>query len=175
MATYAPELKDIDINSSAAELRNYTLAFVSFLLYVLITAASTEHEQLLRISAVKLPLLDIDIPIVKFYLYAPLLILVLHFHLLLQHFLFSQQYYSFDTALKIQYPDRADRVLYMKNISGNLSLVHLLGGYQKTFIHLLLVSIVAICLLIFPLYDLWLLQARFLPFHNTVYTKYRIH
>ncbi|MCX7067982.1 MAG: hypothetical protein NTW85_09870 [Methylococcales bacterium] len=29
MPTYTPELKDININSSAAELRNYTLAFVS--------------------------------------------------------------------------------------------------------------------------------------------------
>jgi hypothetical protein len=51
MASYNPEPKDININSSAAELRNYTLAFVSFLLYVLITAVSTTHEQLLRISA----------------------------------------------------------------------------------------------------------------------------
>jgi uncharacterized protein YjbI with pentapeptide repeats len=173
MATYAPELKDIDINSSAAELRSYTLAFVSFLLYVLIAAASTEHEQLLRISTVTLPLLNINIPIVQFYLVSPLLILVLHFHLLLQHFLFSQQYYSFDAALKIKYPDRADRVQYMKNISGNLSLVHLLGGYQKTFIQILLVGIVAICLLIFPLFDLWFLQAKFLPFHNTDYTNWQ--
>jgi hypothetical protein len=105
MTAYNPEPQDIDINSSAAELRNYTLAFVSFLLYVLITAASTTHEQLLRISAVKLPLLDIDIPIVQFYLVSPLLILILHFHLLLQHFLFSQQFYSFEAALKLQYPN----------------------------------------------------------------------
>ncbi|MCX7066262.1 MAG: pentapeptide repeat-containing protein [Methylococcales bacterium] len=61
----------------------------------------------------------------------------------------------------------------MKNISGNLSLVHLLGGYQKTFVQLLLVSIVAICLLIFPLFNLWFLQAKFLPFHDTDYTNWQ--
>jgi uncharacterized protein YjbI with pentapeptide repeats len=174
MTVYNPEPKDIDINSSAAELRNYTLAFVSFLLYVLITAASTTHEQLLRISAVKLPLLDIDIPIVQFYLVSPLLILILHFHLLLQHFLFSQQFYSFDAALKLQYPDHADRVRFMKSLSGNLSLVHLLGGYQKTAVQILLAAILAICLLIFPLFDLWFLQAKFLPFHDNDYTNWQV-
>jgi hypothetical protein len=174
MTAYNPEPKDININSSAAELRNYTLAFVSFLLYVLITAASTTHEQLLRISAVKLPLLDIDIPIVQFYLVSPLLILILHFHLLLQHFLFSQQFYSFDAALKLQYPDHADRVRFMKSLSGNLSLVHLLGGYQKTAVQILLAVILAICLLVFPLFDLWFLQARFLPFHDNDYTNWHV-
>ena len=174
MTTYNPEPKDININSSAAVLRNYTLAFVSFLLYVLITAASTTHEQLLRISTVKLPLLNIDIPIVQFYLVSPLLILILHFHLLLQHFLFSQQYYGFDKSLKAKYPELKDRIQFMKDFSGNMSLVHLLGSYQKISVQILLVVILAICLLIFPLFDLWFLQAKFLPFHNTDYTNSQV-
>ncbi len=167
---YNPDPKDIPINSSAAELRTYTLAFVSFLLYVLITTASTEHEQLLRISPVKLPLLDIDIPIVQFYVVAPILILILHFHLLLQHFLFSQQYYQFEESLIGRYSE-ADRVKYMKTLSGNMSLVHLLGNYQKNFVQFLLACIVAICLLFFPLIDLLFLQAKFLPYHDVDWTN----
>jgi uncharacterized protein YjbI with pentapeptide repeats len=174
MANYHPKPEEIGINHSATELRNYTLAFVSFLLYVLITAASTEHEQLLRISAVKLPLLDIDIPIVQFYLFSPLLILILHFHLLLQHLLFSQQYFSFKTALETHYPDSEDRIRFMKSLSGNLSLLHLLGGYQKYSVQILLAGLVTICLIIFPLIDLWFLQAKFLPFHDPDYTNWQV-
>ncbi|MFA5985340.1 MAG: hypothetical protein WC782_15090 [Methylococcaceae bacterium] len=43
------------VRGEAAELRNFTLTFLSLLLYVGIIIASTTHEQLLRDDPVNLP------------------------------------------------------------------------------------------------------------------------
>jgi len=67
--------------------KHYTTISITFLLaclYVLITVASTSHQDLLLGATPKLPILDVSIPLQGFYIVAPILILVLHLHLLLQ-------------------------------------------------------------------------------------------
>lgn len=52
--------------------------------YIGITIASTTDEQLLLVSPVTLPLLNVDLPIVDFYVVVPWLFTLIHFYLILQ-------------------------------------------------------------------------------------------
>ena len=82
------------VRSEAAELRSFTITFLSLLLYVAIIISSTTHVQILRIDPVKL-LLGVEILIVGFYWFMPGFLFFLHLYILLQHYLFSQLAFRF--------------------------------------------------------------------------------
>ena len=82
----AQELEE-SLEESSGEVRRAFLWFGTFAAYFVTTVAATTHENLLRGTAVKLPLLNVDLPIVGFYVIAPALFLLLHFYLLFQLYL----------------------------------------------------------------------------------------
>ncbi len=78
MASTEDMLKDV--HSAAVELRNFTITFLSMLLYVSIIISSTTHEQILRIEPVNLPLLNVNIPIIGFYSLMSVFLLLMHMY-----------------------------------------------------------------------------------------------
>ena len=71
-------------DTSSEKNRNALLSFLAVQLYLFATIGSTTDLQLLLSnSAFNLPLVNIGIPIVGFYIFAPILLLILHFNLLL--------------------------------------------------------------------------------------------
>ncbi|VEN74539.1 membrane hypothetical protein [Candidatus Desulfarcum epimagneticum] len=71
------------LDSSTEKTRHFFLTFLMANLYMLITAASTTHEQLLiPESRVTLPVVNFEIPLFGFYILAPPLIAAIHFNLL---------------------------------------------------------------------------------------------
>ncbi len=77
------------LEETSGEARRSFIWFGSFAAYFVTTVAATTHENLLRGTAVKLPLLNVDLPIVGFYFIAPGLFVLLHFYLLFQLYLLS--------------------------------------------------------------------------------------
>ena len=78
--------KDLNeaVNSSSALNRNLGLFFVSFIMYLMVTVASTTDLMLLLPdSKVHLPLLNIEIGLFTFYGICPYLVLFMHLNLLL--------------------------------------------------------------------------------------------
>jgi hypothetical protein len=93
--TARPYLSDDDLQHRADKLqeaaekasghvRNLQLTLLSFGAYLAIVFGSTTHEQLLRGTPVKLPLLGVELWLVGFYWVAPFLFVLLHFNLLVQ-------------------------------------------------------------------------------------------
>ncbi len=72
------------LDEATAEVRRALFWFSSFAAYFVTTVAATTHEQLLRGTAVRLPILNVDLPIVGFYVIGPMLFLALHAYLLFQ-------------------------------------------------------------------------------------------
>ena len=71
-------------DTSSEKNRNALLSFLAVQLYLFATIGSTTDLQLLLSNtAFNLPLVNIGIPIVGFYIFAPVLFLILHFNLLL--------------------------------------------------------------------------------------------
>ena len=155
------------VRAEAAELRSFTITFLSLLLYVAIIISSTTHEQILRIAPVKLPLLGVDIPIVGFYWFMPGFLFFLHLYILLQHYLFSQLAFRFRAALKRETDEETRN--HLRRSLGNLPFLHWLAGRHNGFINFLMTAITVVSLIIWPVWTFWWLQAAFLPYHdNTI-------
>ena len=65
-----------NVKADGAEPRNFTITFLSLLLYVNLIIAGTDAEQILRVAPVNLPLLNMPLPIIGFYGFLPWLILL---------------------------------------------------------------------------------------------------
>lgn len=155
------------VHAEATELRNFTITFLSLLLYVAIIISSTTHEQILRIDPVKLPLLNVDIPIVGFYWFMPGFLFFLHLYILLQHYLFSQLAFRFRDALERE--TDTDTKNHLRRSLGNLPFLHWLAGRHGGFMNFLMKAITVVSLIVWPVWTFWWLQAAFLPYHdNTI-------
>lgn len=75
------------INESAKHVATLTITFLAVCVYVGVAAASTTHEMLLMGRDFTLPLFDAEVSLKPFYSIAPLFLVVLHLHLLLQDYI----------------------------------------------------------------------------------------
>ena len=71
------------LDDAAGMSRNLWLAFLTFGTYLAISVASVTHTDLFLQTPIKLPLLNVELPLVAFFWVAPLLFLIFHAYLLL--------------------------------------------------------------------------------------------
>ena len=82
-----PEITDkllASVNETARIARTSLLFFLVVALYLLIIVGTTTDLMLLRGEIVALPLMEVGVPVVAFYIVAPLIFLLLHSNLLLR-------------------------------------------------------------------------------------------
>src|SRR5688500_2445767 len=91
-------------NTAAGMVHNLYLSFLLLGTYIGIIIASTTDEQLLRVSSVTLPLLNVAMPILGFYIVIPWLFVLFHFNLLYQYTLLGRKLRVFD-RLAAQLPE----------------------------------------------------------------------
>ena len=71
------------VKYSAEKNRQFFVVYLGLLVYVLLMVVSTTDQQLLVPSqGIKLPLVDVTLPLFAFYIVAPLFLLAIHFNLL---------------------------------------------------------------------------------------------
>jgi hypothetical protein len=145
--------------------------FVTFLVigvYLAITIAATTDAQLLRVDPVRLPLLDIGLPIVGFYAVMPWLFVLVHLNLLLQLYLLARKLHAFDAALTGLAPaeqqEQRERLF-------PFPLSHMLAGRQHgPLVRALLATMVWTPVVLLPLAVLVWAEARFLPYQDATVT-----
>ena len=74
------------------------LVTLAFSAYVLLAVLSTTDMMLLREGAIALPVIQVGVSIVAFYIIAPLLILLLHFNLLAKLTLYAREIYDSNSS-----------------------------------------------------------------------------
>jgi len=94
----AKELLD-DANGTSAAANHAWLAFLALLAYLLVALGGVSHKDLLLNSPVKLPIIDVDIPLFSFFQYAPVLLLLVYLSLLIQHVILARKYRKFIEAI----------------------------------------------------------------------------
>ena len=154
-----------DVKKDASELRNFTITFLSLLLYINLIIVNTDAEQILRIAPVNLPLLNVPLPIISFYGFVPWLLLLFHLYLLIQHYLFSQQLFLFKKTLYDVRVTEKIRSHVLKNL-GHLPFLHWMIGEHHVLMQAVLTLITLVCLIIWPLLTLLWLQMAILPYHS---------
>jgi uncharacterized protein YjbI with pentapeptide repeats len=153
-------------NSASQSVSALHIAFIAFAAYLGVIVWGTTHEDLLRISPVKLPILDVELPLTTFYAFAPWMVALLHFNLLMQLELLSNKLWNLDRDL----PDTPagqqirDRLFIFP-------FTHLIVGRPDVWlIRWLLSLVVGITIIALPLFMLLAAQIRFLPFHDEAIT-----
>jgi uncharacterized protein YjbI with pentapeptide repeats len=164
------------LNDSATRVSTIWVSFLLFSLYLLIAATTVEHRQLLLAEPVKLPVLNIDLPLWGFFFLAPALFVVFHAYVLLQVSLLAR------TAAA--YNDAVGKALERDNLSGedetslrqrlaNTMFAQIFAGSPREregWLGWLLKAMAWITLVIAPILILLVFQFTFLPYHSHLVT-----
>jgi uncharacterized protein YjbI with pentapeptide repeats len=87
------------LNDASGKASALWIAFVTFELYVAIAFGSVTHRNLFLEDPIKLPVLNVDLPLVGFFVVAPVLLVIFHFYVFLQLLALARKAGSFDTLL----------------------------------------------------------------------------
>jgi hypothetical protein len=150
-------------NDGAKSLKALFFWYVGSLTYAVISVAGVSDEQLLRVTPLKLPIINVEIPLVEYFAVLPLVVVLIHLELLVQFALLSNKVNDFRSAL----PE-----LPKEDVSGfqlrleNFMLSHLLAGSHQAILHSLLFLLVYGSLVVLPLFTLLMIQGQFLAYHS---------
>jgi uncharacterized protein YjbI with pentapeptide repeats len=168
-----PDTKNLDalldsLNGSAERFQTLWFSFLGLTLYLAITALATTHRMLLLGEPQTLPLLNLKVELLPFYIIAPLLYLVFHFYILLMLLLLARTSAEFEDELRKTLTDAATQERYRARIENALFLQLLVGMKDERvgLNSLLLGAIAFLTLMLFPLWTLVLIQMMFLPYHS---------
>ena len=79
------------VNTASNSARSSWVGFLGIQAYIFITIAGVSHASLLLNSNVKLPVVNTQLPLSSFFLFAPLVFLFAHFGFLLPHAMLSRK------------------------------------------------------------------------------------
>lgn len=133
--------------------------------YVLLTAFGTTDVTLLMDRGVRLPVVDVDVPIGVFAVLAPLIVVLGHFNLLLQLQLLSRKLFAFDAAAA-----QDETVGVARDRLSSFPFTYYLVGRPGPVMQPLLALMVSITLVLLPCVTLFALQVRFLAYQNEAIT-----
>ena len=77
-----PELQKA-VNDASSRTTALWVSFMTFAAYLIVAAGSVNHLALFQETAIKLPILAAELPLVAFFAIAPFFLLLFHFYLLL--------------------------------------------------------------------------------------------
>jgi uncharacterized protein YjbI with pentapeptide repeats len=174
-------------NNASEKVSLIHLGFMAACAYNSVIVFSTTDMDLLVGKGVKLPLIDVEVPIVGFYVLAPYIVVLMHFNLLLQLQMLSRKLYAYDTAANRPVTRTVKKEATKTRAMGSSAPRHsgnwvrngglhifpysfyLVGG-AANWMHRCLGTVVGITVLLLPLFTLLALQLRFLAYQESWYT-----
>lgn len=182
IAAKADDLNEIKkaVEDAAAVSGGLWLSYLFVLFYLAIAAGAVTHTDLLMENPVKLPFLNIELPLRAFFLIAPLLFLITHAYALVHFRMLGLKALRFREALRQQLPDleteQTPERISRKEIRDKIRLqlpsnvfVQILAGpsgLRGGPLGLILQLINLTTLVLSPVLLLLLLQVVFLPYHD---------
>ncbi|MGA7545221.1 MAG: pentapeptide repeat-containing protein [Methyloceanibacter sp.] len=143
------------------------LAFLALLTYLLVTLASVSHKDLLLNSAVQLPIVvNVHIPLVGFFQYAPALLLLVYLSLLIQHVILARKYGKFTEAIASYERDTRTEHPARERVHSYVGSQILAGPKPNRVTNFLMRLIVYVTFTILPVITLLYFQIKFLPYHE---------
>jgi hypothetical protein len=161
------------LNHSAERVQTLWFSFLTFMIYLAIAAGTTTHRMLFLKDPLTLPVLNIPLPLLGFYVLTPVIFVVFHFYMLLNLVLLARTARTFEDALERAFPDDGEpRETFRMRIENTLFVQLLVGGrLERERINAKLLSLMAlITLAVAPVALLLFLQIKFLPYHSECVT-----
>jgi uncharacterized protein YjbI with pentapeptide repeats len=157
------------LNHSAERVQTLWFSFLTFMLYLAVATGTTTHRMLFLEEQLNLPVLNIKLPLLGFYVLTPVIFVVFHFYMLLNLVLLARTAKSFEDALVRAFPkDGEARENFRMRIENTLFVQLLVGGrLEREGLNAKLLSTVAlITLALAPVALLLMIQIKFLPYHS---------
>ena len=129
--------------------------------YVLVIVASTTDINFVLGKGVRLPVVDVQVPIVGFYCLAPYIVLLAHFNLLVQLQLLSRKLYAFDAL-----SPTGEGICSLRVQLHPFPYTHYLVGHTSPIMQMLLSLMVSLTIVLLPLITLLAIQLRFLAYQE---------
>ena len=124
-------------------------------------------KALLLDSAVQLPIVvNVDIPLRSFFLYAPALLLLVYLSLLIQHVILERKYRKFKEAIDPYERETANRDPAREWVHSYVFSQILVGPKPSRITKFTMQLIVYVTFTILPLITLLYFQIKFLPYHE---------
>ncbi len=148
------------------------LSYLFVLFYLAIAAGSVTHRNLFFESPVKLPFLNVDLPLLGFFVLGPGIFLIVHAYVLLHFVLLADKVGVFHAELQAQITDEEARARLRRQLPSNIFVQFLAGPREvRTGVMGFLLRLIAqISLVAGPLALLVFFQLQFLPYHHETIT-----
>ncbi len=154
------------LNEASGKASALWVAFITFELYLAIAFGSVTHRALFLEETIKLPVLNVDLPLAGFFIVAPAVLVIFHFYVFLQLLALAERAKSYNELLKKQPASDNDAV--RQRLDGFLILQFLVGPskQRKGYVGLCLRLVAWITLVGAPILILLQGQITFLPYHQ---------
>ena len=171
---FAKQAGDLDairksVEDAAAVSAGIWLSYLFVLLYIGIAAGAVTHKDLLLENPVKLPFLsDVPLPLVAFFVLAPIVFIVSHAYTLVHFVMLGAKAGVFHDELFKQLPNAPDvREGLRRQLPSNIFVQFLAGprDIREGGLGLILKAIAWSSLVVGPVLLLLLIQVQFLPYH----------
>jgi len=160
------------VNDSATRVSTIWVSFLIFSLYLLIAATTVTQRQLLLADPLKLPVLNIDLPLWGFFFLAPILFVILHIYVLLQVLLLARTAAAYNAAVT-RLGLSPDENISLRQRLANTLFAQIFAGSPREregVVGGLLRVIVRITLAIAPILILLVFEFSFLAYHSHIAT-----
>jgi uncharacterized protein YjbI with pentapeptide repeats len=152
-------------NDSANRAQTLWFAFLGFGAFLIVAVIGTTHRDLFLETPISLPLLNLNLPLVGFYIFAPALFLLFHVFLLIKLTLLAYSYVNFETQVQADIEWDSDREQMRKHINSTLFLQAVRKRETDSWMWQGLFAAVLFCtLVLFPIIVFVTTQIRFLPY-----------
>ena len=160
------------VNNSATRVSAIWISFLIFALYLLIAATTVTQRQLLLADPIKLPVLNIDLPLWGFFFLAPILFVIFHVYTLLQVLLLGRTTAAYNNAVARLELSPMENTSLRQRLANTLFAQIFAGSPRERegFIGWLLRVIVWITLAIAPILVVLAFQFSFLAYHSHIAT-----
>jgi uncharacterized protein YjbI with pentapeptide repeats len=174
MADDAQRLSALEkaVNDSAGKAGVLWTSFITLGTYLLIATGSVTHRSLFLNSAIKLPVLGVELPVTGYFFVAPIIFLIFHFYLLLQFEGLSEKVVDYNLVLNETLKAGVDRRRARWRLD-DFPFLQFLAGVRERRTGIagqLQILISWITIVLFPTVVLLQLQIAFLPYHSELIT-----
>jgi uncharacterized protein YjbI with pentapeptide repeats len=171
---FTAKARDLDaIRTAVAEAAGVSgalwLSYLFVFFYFAVAAAGVTHRDLLFENPVKLPFLNVDLPLKGFFALGPLLFLIVHAYVLVHFVMLARKSRVFSNELRRQLPQQDGTRGHLRRQLPINIFVQLLAGPRETragIIGFILQSIAWVSLVFGPILLLLFFELQFLPYHD---------
>jgi hypothetical protein len=157
----------VEVNRTSASTRNGWVFFLALQAYFFVALAGITHRDLLLDTPISLPLLQVPIGLKEFFLFGPIILVLVHMGILLQHVMLARQARELHSRLSSFEGKSFFRTHRIRIHLHSYFFTQLIAGGQRSAFFAFFLSLMTwLSLGILPVVLLLDFQTTFLPYHD---------